>query len=106
MNTNSFIPPPQNNSFIPPPMNTGSSLPPTSANNSYVPMVAAPVGGAGSFVPVPLGSAPNLVSTPAAPTHGSNFSQRPQVAPAREAVAQHQLKTGPSRTARPQFAGA
>jgi serine/threonine protein kinase len=96
-NNNSFAPPvPQSNSFVPPPL----SAPPSgqfSANNSYVPMpvtMTAPSGG--SYVPaapVPAVVLPTAIT--------ASLPTRDNLMPA-----QSQLKHGPPRTARPQYAGA
>jgi serine/threonine protein kinase len=119
-NNNSFVPSrpdqmpqmPQSNSFVPPPMTAPAPMTgpaPMSANNSYVPLPAAAPGGApgnggGSYVPHPMTA------------NGSNHSSRTQeqVLYPNQATAfdlnmrtqQQPLKHGPSRTARPQFAGA
>lgn len=91
MNSNSFVPPPQSNSFVPPPMVVAPPFagPPSSATGSYVPMpvtMSAPNGG--SYVPT--------TASAVAP---------PAVVPSRDCFVP-QLKHGPLRTARPQFAGA
>jgi len=97
--SNSFVPPPQSNSFVPPPLNSYCAPPsmpvptvvPAPANNSYVPMPCS-----GSYVPVPAIKVATPVMAPRA---------QAVAVPTREGFAP-QLKHGPMRSARPQFAGA
>lgn len=90
----SFVPLPGSNSFVPPVLNNyaaqAGAVVPTVTGLSYT----AP---GGSFVPM-------ATATPTMPGGNQSF-RAPAGAPAKDGFAPH-LKHGPSRSARPQFAGA